>query len=382
MRIRETGVVGRFVVAFLRDETGGGTMWALMLFVLVFGLGGLAVDGTNAFRIQASMQAAADAASHAAAIELAAQGESYDVDAVIDVALEYARKNLSEEDYGELLARDHVELGVFYPASHTFTAGIPETGLPNAVRVTLFASKNNNNPVPATMLRIAGINTWDVSVQSVSAAGGASDPCYTNGFLARGRVESGSQNTYVNDLCIHGDQGVKIGSTNVFGPGVDVTMPNLSDYDAGGDNRTTEGEAFSPTQGTMEIPLPDCVFTFIDGWANDGWDLTGGPGCESTAATPPGYTGVTEVHETLPADPDPGTLYIITGDKVSIGSYSELHDIAIVVTHPDGVIEFGSNVYVSNLLLAAKKEIKFGSNNVIGDPQYCDNGHDGNRRPR
>ena len=51
---------------FLSDEDGAGTVWGLLWFILFVGIGGMAVDTTNAYRIQTIMQATADAAAHAA----------------------------------------------------------------------------------------------------------------------------------------------------------------------------------------------------------------------------------------------------------------------------------------------------------------------------
>ena len=52
---------------FLSDEGGVGTVWGLLWFILFVGIGGLAVDTTNGFRVQTMLQATADAAAHAAA---------------------------------------------------------------------------------------------------------------------------------------------------------------------------------------------------------------------------------------------------------------------------------------------------------------------------
>ncbi len=54
----------RFFREFLRDEEGASTILGIFWFILCVGLGGLAVDITDAFRVQTMMQATADASAH------------------------------------------------------------------------------------------------------------------------------------------------------------------------------------------------------------------------------------------------------------------------------------------------------------------------------
>ena len=56
--------------SFLDDESGVGTAWALMCFILLMGIGGLAVDITSGFRMQTLLQATADSAALAGVIDL------------------------------------------------------------------------------------------------------------------------------------------------------------------------------------------------------------------------------------------------------------------------------------------------------------------------
>ena len=56
----------RSFAGFLRCERGGGTIFGLLWFVLLVGITGLAVDITDARRIETMLQATADTASHAA----------------------------------------------------------------------------------------------------------------------------------------------------------------------------------------------------------------------------------------------------------------------------------------------------------------------------
>ena len=57
---------------FLSDEHGAGTIMGLLWFMLLVGITGMAVDVTNGFRNRTMLQATADAAVLAGAIDLPA----------------------------------------------------------------------------------------------------------------------------------------------------------------------------------------------------------------------------------------------------------------------------------------------------------------------
>ncbi len=69
---------------FLADQRGGGTIMGLLWFMLLVGITGMAVDTTNGFRSRTMLQATADAAALAAAIELPDQA------AAVATAVAYA----------------------------------------------------------------------------------------------------------------------------------------------------------------------------------------------------------------------------------------------------------------------------------------------------
>jgi hypothetical protein len=52
--------------------------------------------------------------------------------------------------------------------------------------------------------------------------------CLRDGLIAREIVDMSSNNGFVNEICIHGEQGVNIQSNNYFETGVNVTMPDLA----------------------------------------------------------------------------------------------------------------------------------------------------------
>jgi len=60
---REIVVLSKSFHKFLRDESGGYTIWSLIWFSLYVAMGGLAVDVTDAYRNQTMLQSTADASS-------------------------------------------------------------------------------------------------------------------------------------------------------------------------------------------------------------------------------------------------------------------------------------------------------------------------------
>lgn len=340
--------------ALRADEAGGYTIWAIFWFLIFCAFAGLAVDGTNAFRMKTMMQATADAAAHAAVQDLPDDTEA------IATALEYAAKNMPAGMYGGVLVEDDVEVGIWDIASRSFTPGFT-IGLapPNAVQVTLRSTRDAGNAIPVNFLRIAGVMDWEVTVQA-TAAHEPPDQCLLKGFVSRGKVYSGSTNDYVDDICIHGQQGVKVGSTNSFEDGVEVSMIDLGDLEAGSDNTNLDNvlleRDFDPPLVDM---VPSIVQSLMDG-----------------TAVPPGFITNGPVYvQTLPSNPTPNTLYVVE-EVVDFGSGTAgdellIENIAIVSNEE---IKTGSNVFLRNVMFATTGKISLGSANIIGDNDYCNSG--------
>ena len=213
---------------FLNDELGGGTVMGLLWFILLVGITGMAVDATNGFRNRTMLQATADAAALGGAIDLTNEA------AVVASAVAYSAGNMPGALYGDVLQPGDVEIGAWDMATRSFTEGglvvnvlDPDGPLvPDAVRVTLHQTDANANAVPVNFLRIIGLQTWDVNVEAVAQR--FIPECLKDGLIARGIVDISSNNGFVNQICIHGQQGVDMQSNNYFEGGVNVTMPSMS----------------------------------------------------------------------------------------------------------------------------------------------------------
>jgi hypothetical protein len=212
---------------FLDDELGGGTIMGLLWFMLLVGITGMAVDTTNGFRNRTMLQATADAAVLAAVIDLPNEATA------VATAVFYSVSNMPGTMYGEVLKAADVEVGAWDMAARSHTEGgvvpdplDPAGGLfPDTVRVTLRQTEANANAVPVNFLRIIGLMTWDVNVEAVAQR--YLPDCLTDGLVARGVVDISSNNSFINEICIHGQQGVMLQEHNYEELGVIVSMPDM-----------------------------------------------------------------------------------------------------------------------------------------------------------
>ncbi|MBL4808093.1 MAG: Tad domain-containing protein [Rhodobacteraceae bacterium] len=213
------------VLNFAEDESGAGTVFALGWAVICIAIGGFAIDVTNAWSVEQRLQSSTDIAAHAAAAQLIRGGNNATPasEAIATVAM-----NLPESRFGNPLIESDVTVGYWDFSSHTLVEGGSQT----AVRVVTRLDGVNGKVVPTFLLKIIGINFWEMNAQSVFIVD--TPACANDGFIAGGIVDISSNNTFVNGFCIHGNQGVDINSSILFGEGVRITMPNSALMEDGG----------------------------------------------------------------------------------------------------------------------------------------------------
>jgi Flp pilus assembly protein TadG len=90
---------------FVENERGCGTVFGLLWFMILVGITGLTVDSTDSFRTKTGLQAAADAASLAASIDLPDEAMA------LDAALLYAELNMLAAVDGTVLRPEDVQFG-------------------------------------------------------------------------------------------------------------------------------------------------------------------------------------------------------------------------------------------------------------------------------
>lgn len=218
---------------FLDDERGSYTIWSLVWFILYVAVGGLAVDGTDAYNKQTLLQATADAAALAGVMSLPDE-----VDAV-DQALAFAANNMKPEVNGLVLKPTDVYIGNWNSDTETFT--ITSGTDVNAVYVITRRSRDNGNPVVMSFLRILQLfgfdPRWDVVAEAVAVT--YQPGCLmTNGLFAGNKVDFTSNNEF-KDICIHGENiiddpghnyAIEIQNNGTIGENVQFSTPDTDDF--------------------------------------------------------------------------------------------------------------------------------------------------------
>lgn len=218
-----------------KNEAGGATLWMTFWMIAFMMIGGVAVDTAKAWRMEVMLRATADAAAHAAVIDLVTEGET----AARETALAFAADMLPAADFGAVLAPEDIEFGRWDPEIRVFSAAES----PDSVRVTLRRGGANGNGEPTTLLRLVGQTEWDIFVTSVARivsgppAPPDTDPCWLSGLVSRQVVRARSNNLF-SDVCIHGELGVSFRNNNEFGGETLVTMPTLDLLDLPGSGFT------------------------------------------------------------------------------------------------------------------------------------------------
>ena len=262
--------------SFIHDETGSYTLWSLVWFMIFLALGGLAVDVTDAYRNQTQLQATADATALAAIMSVEKVGE----DPVAEANF-YGNANMASSINGDVLADGDITLGTWDIATRTFTPGaVPVLGgtAVNAVHTTTRRSVDNANPVAMNFLRIlalAGLDpVWNVNAEAIAI--GAVSLCHNNGLIAGGVLTQTSQNSYFNNICLHGVQGMDLRNDNFFQAGVSTS--------------TTCADCVGPDGNDPSV--------------NQGWDAAWAIGGESEPLFPLNAYSVSEYVNVLSALPN------------------------------------------------------------------------------
>lgn len=207
---------------FLRREEGSISAFVLVALAVFCMFLGLAIDVTNVHRQKEFITVAADAAAHAGVVALAEKKRPSDIQTV---ALRTAETNAPTGLIGKTtLGASDVQLVRFDPKTRTIVAGEP-----NAVKVTLHRDSAVGNPVTTSLLRFAGVKSFEFSVTSVAYYGKPGNCSSSDGIYAKGRVTLTSGNTIGASYCVHSQTDVWMPQTNFFEEGAGLSMPNLAD---------------------------------------------------------------------------------------------------------------------------------------------------------
>ena len=341
--------VSQTLIGFLTSRDGWVSGWSLFFITALLMMGGLSVDYSNGIMTRAKLQAASDAASLAASLELP------DTAAATAAGMEIANLHFDATDGNAIQASDFV-----YGWWNEDTELLEVGGTPiNGVSVVANRSQSNNNALPTILLGFIGMNSFDVVAGSVAVA--YSDvSCRNGGFFTEMEIISGSNNDYLDGFCLYGHDGVKIGSDNTFETGVFIEMENDSNLDQGGNN---SGVDDALREATHTLTLPGLVPTIVSSMEASSFDYM-----------PDFITSVQSISgDFVPenaGDHVSGRLYIVE-DVADLSKVSYVNNVAVVAGKE---VKIGSDQTIYNVVFATMDKVLIGSNNTFEHPDACNYG--------
>ncbi len=359
---------------FLRDDSGAGTGFGLFITFTGFVMGGLALDVSNAISARTQLQIAADAAAHAALYTRDKSRKDGDSEQQARIAaLDVGELNMRSAVYGTVLADQNIEFGRWDQSTRTFT---PQSGARGAVRVSTQRRVDNDNGVRTFLLRLTGLEAWSITTPSVFIT--YQPACLREGFVAEGRVDIQSNNTFRSGFCVHSNDHVSLNQNNVFEPGTIVSMPDLEALDMPSSGyEKNEGLELALRAGTMDIRILRELDDIIAGLENGDPDYLP----DYITSTIP----VTTVHtqnkalDLTASDLQPGRIHVIectsNNGNIAMPGDTDLSEMVIVTNCP---LKLGQNSNLRNMVLATTNtsdtSISGASNAIFGDENDCGKG--------
>ena len=337
--------LSRLLHGFARGEDGAAAVVAGLLLPVIVGSLAL-VEAGKVYGVKNQLQATADAAAMASVHKVPSLGD------VQLRALDFAHRNMpADGQYGDVLTNEGVEVGNWDTARAEDLRFDPGATPANAVRVT------TRGVMPlffASALRAVNVDVPESFTPAARAiALLRQDQCYSNGFVAGGRVDMNSSNNFGGNFCVYGLQGVTMNSSNEFAPGTEVGMANLADLIAG-DNNPGLPEALA--EKVVAPPAANAAQLMID-------DLLAGNGPMGMPVLIPSWPPIGGI--------TPGTLYRVAAAVEIKLSGGMLQDVGII---SDVAINVKSNSNLSGVTLASPGAVSIDSNVVFGDANFCTTG--------
>ncbi len=390
------------------DNSGVMAVIVAILVPAFMALAALAIDMSYAYWTRTQLQHTATAAALAGVTALldADDNDVPDNNDYRDMAIRYAYMNMEQARHGAVIhtscgvydsASDivvagnfctDVEVGNWAPAPvRTFTARYLPNGTDNtaydpltmsldAVRAVTRKAQVNGNPLGLFLAAAVGLAKTDISTEAIAwAQGGGEDlSCYEDGMIAGGWVDIQSNNSFINDYCIYGNDGVRVQSDNYFETGVVVGYGPDGVLDEQGSMNNGLAEASQHNDTEIYPAKAQQIDEMIS-------DLVSGTYPPFVAFGDAG----TIYDSTLPAFPIPHTTYIISGtatitadlsnlviiaNKIDVGSGVILTDMVLVATDSSSPgsfnINLGSEFDIDRIVLASYNGIEFGSWGIMG----------------
>ncbi len=361
----------------LRDERGTVTPFALFMMLVLFLFSGLSVDSNNAWRVKYMLQVAADAAAHAAALELP------DEDAALAAAMEVAALNLPSGENSTAIQQSDIRFGSWDEDNQIFDTNAATA---DAVWVTAGLIDANSNALPTFFLRLAGFKSWNVQIDAVSfrKESLSGKKCQGDAIVTNGDFEMTSNNDVFNGYCIHGAEGIKFGNNNTYDDDVILSVEDFDDIDFPGSvgmsttvGRGTSSSSASLTYGdifeenSISANYVDDVDSLGDDFLNPFY--SGQPSYINTAAA----VIELDANDVKYTDFIPGRIYEIvcggsSGSKAQFYSGAEVSQVVIV---SECRLQLGSNSIFEDVVLVSRdtgsKSVKASEGVILGADDSC-----------
>ncbi|MEL6598267.1 MAG: pilus assembly protein TadG-related protein [Pseudomonadota bacterium] len=382
--------------AFVQDDAGAYIVWNLLWVSTFLMIGGLALDSSNAWRVRGQLQHTADAAALAAAL--------YPTDEVSGktAALQLTELNMPASVHGNVMSAGDVEYGFWDEVTKTFS---PLAIDKNAVRVIAGRLQNRANGLDTYLLKLAGVGSWDVSVQSIAMVGEGEPEivCPAMMIASMDEVVSAGFSEFNDGVCLHAAHGVATGLDDLFPEGARLGAPDeglisvaaLRFGSANVEDLVAE-EAFVPTFARVDTTGLLVLDTLVSDYWLDFSASTVGTYYDDPDAPrfPAGMLdpitlGATLMVETGPVEvramaekPDPlppgdttiyvdhHTILVVDGDVDLIGD-TQLSKVAIITS---GHLSYtgSAGLHMDNVFLLAAEDMTFDASVTWGDANtYC-----------
>lgn len=199
--------------SFSKDEDGIATVWAMFWLILCFALSGLAIDATNAWKVQQFLQSTADASALAGSIELLTVDNS-SIEATVEVeANRFATLNMNTARFGDVLFDQDVIVGYWNEGARTFTPmAVGDTAPVDAVRTITRQNDVQNHAVGTFFLRFIGFEKFTIATAATAKIFTAK--CHFDGIIAQGTVKLSTKQQFLDEYCVHGELGIDISQDN------------------------------------------------------------------------------------------------------------------------------------------------------------------------
>lgn len=238
-------------------EDGVVTALSLFLLLAILMVGGLAIDFSNAVAARTRLQITADSAAHAALYKR----ELLPEDEAKAAAIELVTRNMPPESFGEALLPEDIVFGRWDRDADLFE---PVPGSRQAVLVRTAQLEERQNSVTVFLLRLVGMNSWDVLAPSVFET--YYPTCLREGMVGDDLVDVQSNNIYESGFCLHSNGHVSVNSNNLFEQGTVVSMPDIRDIEMPKSGfEKNEGLQYALRDGVYPLKILDRIDAIYNG---------------------------------------------------------------------------------------------------------------------